>query len=123
MARPQKFIDKTEVEKLAAMGCTNKEIGAFFDCSADTIERRFAGVLQKGRERGKIKLRRLQWQAAEKGNTAILIWLGKQYLDQRDHFDQPSIEAKVDGKADIVIRWVDDDASRNAEANAAPKEV
>lgn len=95
MARPRKVIDKTEVEKLAAMGCSNIEIGSFFDCSADTIERRFAGELRKGREKGKIKLRRLQWQAAEKGNVVMLIWLGKQVLGQRDQMDtKVDLEAK-----------------------------
>lgn len=87
MARPLKDIDATEVVKLAAMQCTTREIAAFFDCSIDTIERRFAAELAKGRESGKIKLRRLQWQAAEKLDRTILIWLGKQLLGQRDKAD------------------------------------
>lgn len=98
MARPRKVIDKTEVEKLAAMGCTNIEIGAFFDCSADTIERRFAGVLRKGKEKGRTKLRRLQWQSAEKGNVAMLIWLGKQMLGQTDQIKQV-----VTGDVDLTL--------------------
>jgi hypothetical protein len=32
----------------------------------------------------RMKLRELQWKAADKGNAAILIWLGKQYLGQVD---------------------------------------
>lgn len=87
MARPLKDIDPTEVVKLAAMQCTNKEIASFFDCSTDTLERRFAAELAKGRDSGKIKLRRLQWQAAEKLDRTILIWLGKQLLGQRDKAD------------------------------------
>lgn len=84
MARPKLNIDPVEVGKLASMGCTTSEIASFFDCSEDTIERRFAGELHKGREKGKIKLRRLQLQAAEKGNVVMLIWLGKQMLGQKD---------------------------------------
>jgi hypothetical protein len=34
-----------------------------------------------GREEGKASLRRMQWRAAER-STAMLIWLGKQYLGQ-----------------------------------------
>lgn len=37
---------------------------------------------------GKRSLRRWQMQAAEKGNTAILIFLGKQYLGQKDNPDE-----------------------------------
>lgn len=89
MAKP-KPIDPVEVEKLAAMGCTTKEIASFFDCSRDTIERRFAAILEKGKEKGKAKLRRLQWQSAEKGNVVMQIWLGKNYLGQTDKVEQKS---------------------------------
>lgn len=84
MARPRLKIDPIEVEKLAAMHCTMKEMAAFFNCSVDTLELRFPDVIAKGREKGKIKLRRLQLQAAEKGNVVMLIWLGKQILGQSD---------------------------------------
>lgn len=77
-------VDPDEVEKLAAMHCTMKEIASFVDCSVDTLERKFADVIAKGKEKGKAKLRRLQWQSAEKGNVVMQIWLGKQYLDQRE---------------------------------------
>lgn len=84
MARPLKDIDPQDVEKLAMLGCTMKEIAAFCDCSVDTLERRFADIIAKGKEKMKITLRRLQWQAAQKGNVVMLIWLGKQILDQAE---------------------------------------
>ena len=77
-------IDPTQVEKLAMMHCTNKEIAAFFNCDEKTIYNRFADVVAKGKEKGKSRLRQLQWNSAEKGNVAILIWLGKQYLGQKE---------------------------------------
>jgi len=102
MARPKIKIDATEVEKLAAMGCTTEEIAAFFDCSRDTIERRFAAKLLKGKERGRTRLRRLQWQAAEKGNPTLLIWLGKQYLGQSDKIEQKVDETSTVTQTSIV---------------------
>jgi hypothetical protein len=84
MARPKKQIDAGKVQMLASFHCTNEEIAKFFDCSTDTIERRFAGELAKGRVDGRIRLRRLQWQSAQKGNVTMQIWLGKQYLGQSD---------------------------------------
>jgi len=40
MARPKKYnIDTKEVQNLARFGCTNIEIGDFFGCSPDTIEK------------------------------------------------------------------------------------
>ncbi len=84
MARPQIEIDPKEVYKLASYGCTNAEIADFCECSKDTIERRFAAELIKGRATCKIRLRSLQWKSAENGNAAMLIWLGKQELGQSD---------------------------------------
>jgi hypothetical protein len=54
------------------------------DCCVDTLQRRFAANLAKGRQSLKSKLRRRQIRAALDGNATMLIWLGKQYLDQRD---------------------------------------
>ena len=85
MARPKKYnIDTTEVEKLASFGCTNIEIGSFFGCSPDLLEKSYSEFLTKGRDKGKIRLRQLQWKAAESGSHTMLIWLGKQILGQSD---------------------------------------
>lgn len=87
MARPKKVFDKELVEKLASILCTNQEIAAVVGVSNDTIERRCKEELEKGREKGRASLRRMQWALAEKGNCAMLIWLGKQYLGQKDKVD------------------------------------
>ena len=43
MSRPKKYkIDTEQVKKLAILGCTNKEIGDFFGCSADLIEKSYS---------------------------------------------------------------------------------
>ena len=85
MARPKKYnIDTEQVEKLASFGCTNIEIGSFFGCSPDLLEKSYSEFLTKGRDKGKIRLRQLQWIAAEAGSHTMLIWLGKQILNQSD---------------------------------------
>lgn len=85
--RPKKEIDLATVEKLAAMQCTQEEIAQFFDVSVRTLQRNpdFCHAFKKGIDTGKMSLRRLQWKAAEKGNTTALIWLGKQYLGQTEN--------------------------------------
>ena len=50
----------------------------------DTLNRNFAEFLDKGRANGKTRLRQLQWQAAQKGNVTMLIWLGKTMLGRRE---------------------------------------
>lgn len=82
MARPELEIDPELIEDLAAIFCTMKEMAAIAGCSVDTLERRFAEIIDKGRQRGKTTLRRKQFEAAMSGNVVMLIWLGKQCLDQ-----------------------------------------
>jgi len=91
MARPPIQISKTEFEKLCGLQCPLHEIADWFDCSEDTIERwckrtykkRFAEVFDQKRGRGRIALRRAQFELAKK-NASMAIFLGKNYLGQRD---------------------------------------
>ena len=95
--RPKKYdIDKDKVEQLASFGCTNTEIASFFGCSENTIRRNYGENLTKGRDKGKIRLRQMQWKAADKGNVAMLIWLGKQVLGQAEK-QEVKWENPVDG--------------------------
>jgi hypothetical protein len=64
------------------------EIASVVGCSVDTLEKRFSDLIKKGRESGKASLRRQQWALAQKGDKTMLIWLGKQYLGQRDQEPQ-----------------------------------
>ena len=44
------------------------------------------GLYKKGQDNGKRSLRRIQFKLAEK-NPTMAIWLGKQYLGQRDNIE------------------------------------
>lgn len=101
MARPRIEINRAEFEKLCGLQCTLTEIAYWFGCSPDTIERwakreyvetdengkekelGFAEVYIKYSAAGKMSLRRDQFALAKK-SAAMAIWLGKQYLGQRD---------------------------------------
>jgi hypothetical protein len=82
--RPKLEIDGELVEKLAGIGCPNKEIAAIVGCSVDTLDRHFADVIAKGRENGKTRLRKKQIEVALAGNVTMLIFLGKNMLGQAD---------------------------------------
>lgn len=108
-------IDWDEFDKLCYMQCTASEIAAWFECSVDTIERRvqekhnvkFAEYYAEKKEKGKISLRRAQFQAATvKGNTSLMIWLGKQYLGQSDKLEQKIEDNKVDKNYDVLLEEI-----------------
>ena len=106
MARPVKVVDQEAIKKLAQLHCTYDEIAEFLGVSTKTLQRNYVHLTKKGREMGKISLRRAQFEKAIGGNVAMMIWLGKQHLDQRDKIEQTTyneplpliIEAKEHGK-------------------------
>jgi len=95
IGRPQKEIDIKTFEKLCGLQCTITEMCSFFDCDDMTLSKwckrtynmRFSEIFAIKRGSGQISLRRTQFRLAEK-NAAMAIFLGKQYLNQRDNNDQ-----------------------------------
>ena len=87
--RPPKVIDYALVERLASIQCTQEEIANILEVSTKTLQRNdeFCLIYKKGLDNGRMSLRRFQWEAAKKGNTTMLVWLGKQYLGQREPRD------------------------------------
>lgn len=91
--RPKKPIDMEQVEKLASIQCTMEEIAFFFDIDVSTLHRNkeFCNVYKKAKEGGKMSLRRIQWKLAQ-NNTTMAIWLGKQYLGQKELVEEKQEE-------------------------------
>ena len=100
MARPRKEIDREEFENLCKIQCTKIEMCAFFDVTDKTLEswckrtykKGFSEVFAEKRGLGKISLRRTQFRMADT-NPTMAIWLGKQYLYQKDKIEQDDKEA------------------------------
>lgn len=83
--RPRAKIDLELVHKLGLMQCTMEECSAWLGIPKSTLSTRpdFSDAYKKGKEQGKMSLRRSQWALA-KTNAAMAIFLGKQYLGQSD---------------------------------------
>lgn len=102
MARPKKEIDQKQFENLCGLQCTQSEICSFFDVTDKTLTRwckevygaSFSDVFREKRKLGKISLRRTQWKLAEK-NAAMAIFLGKNYLDQKDQ-QEVTVKKSID---------------------------
>lgn len=88
MGRPKKEIDYYAVEKLANLMCTQDEIASYLGISTRTLQKdeEFLRVFNRGKQSGKMSLRRYQMKLAEK-NAQMSIWLGKQYLEQTDKIE------------------------------------
>lgn len=103
--RPRKDIDREIFENLCGVQCTLAEVAAAFDCDDGTIDNwckrtykmGFSDVFRIKRGKGHISLRRKQMQVALAGNVTMLIFLGKQYLGQKDKF-----EADIAGELSLI---------------------
>lgn len=94
---PKKMeIDWKEVNEMCKIQCTGEEIAGVLGIDYDTLlahikekgYESFSDYLKKYGATGRMSLRRRQYKAAvEDGNTAMQIWLGKQYLGQREKQD------------------------------------
>jgi len=108
MARPKIEIDKNIFEGLCRIQCTKNEICSIFKCDEKTLTRwckdiygeGFSDIYKKKSEEGKISLRRMQWKAADRGNITMLVWLGKQYLGQKD-----KQELSGDSDKPIIVKF------------------
>jgi hypothetical protein len=90
IGRPPCDIDASAVERAASIGCTGEEIAALLGIARSTFYLRMQEdievkeAFERGREKGRATLRRLQWHKANAGSDTMLIWLGKQMLGQKD---------------------------------------
>jgi hypothetical protein len=109
MARPKKDIDFNMVDKLLAIQCTGEEIASVLNINYDTLEDRvkklfkvsFSDYSKQKRAGGKASLRRMQWKKAENGDSTMLIWLGKQYLEQKEKHE-------LEHSGNVGVQIVDD---------------
>lgn len=108
--RPVKPMDIAVIERAASIGCSPEEIAALCQVSRTTFFARIASdpaladAVERGRDQGRATLRRMQWQAAQNGNPAMLIWLGKQLLGQRD---KQEISGDADQPIVVTYRWAE----------------
>ena len=114
--RPRKEIDKKQFENLCGLQCTKEEICSFFELTDKTLESwckrtykaGFSEVFRQKRGKGKISLRRYQFELAKK-NANMAIWLGKNYLGQKDSVDVSVDTGQLADLIDGLKEPVDDD--------------
>lgn len=91
--RPKIEIDQKMFETLCGIQCTEAEICDVLNVCTDTLnswcrrtyKKTFSEVFKQKRGLGKSSLRRAQWLlATDSLNPTMLVWLGKQYLGQKD---------------------------------------
>ncbi len=109
IGRPRKEFSWEQFEKLCGLQCTRSEIAGFFDIHEDTLSDKvkeltgetFTAIYKRLSHPGKISIRRKQFALADKEHAQMLIWLGKQYLNQSDKVDSSHTVEK--GSVNITL--------------------
>lgn len=81
----KRVVTPEEVFKLAALGCTDKEISIWFDVAYETLRYNFSDIIAKGRQEMKTALRNAMFKNALSGNAALQIFLAKNILGMSDN--------------------------------------
>lgn len=104
--------NKKMFENLMKIQCTQEEIAGVFEVSVDTLKRwikrnydgnNFAYLYKIYGASGRASLRRYQMKQAEKV-PIMAIWLGKQYLGQKDVIEQHNINHEGDDPLTKAIK-------------------
>ena len=121
MGRPKTEIDGEQVRKLAALHCSVSEIGDILGCGRDTIYRRFKDELDQGRAEGRMRLRNMQFKSASNGSAAMLIWLGKQILGQKDQQEIVAVDEEEKRLSDEEVDQMLEKITGNENSTAKDK--
>jgi len=101
-----KPITADQLRVLAAMQCTQEEIGAVFGLRRRHFLQRVEDepalreAMEEGWAQGRMSIRRQQYDLLKSGNVTMAIWLGKQYLGQSDrltHGGMPGQPIEITG--------------------------
>ena len=104
VGRPKAAIDLELLEKLSVIHCSLQEMADLLGIHRTTLIKNdeYALIIRRGQAQGKKSLRRKQMELAMSGNgnSTMLIWLGRNMLNQTD-----SPLSDADEK---VLPWNDD---------------
>lgn len=92
MGRKSINIDPDQVRALARLSCSYEEIADVLKIGRSTFakklkEKPIREAYERGKSEGAVSLKRAQFDTAVAGNTAMLIWLGKNRLGQADKIE------------------------------------
>ena len=81
---PEYVIDKEKLQALAATMASYDEMSLVLGVPEKFLRDHYKAVIDAGQAEAKTNLRSVQFATAKGGNVIMQIWLGKQYLGQKD---------------------------------------
>jgi len=116
--RPRKKIPKKLIEEYIKIGLPIRKIAGLINVDEKTIRNNFSAELKKRKHKKiielyekKEKLKQAQWESAIMDkNTTMMIWLGRNYLGQKE-----KIENKEQYKIELIVKDLKDNKGNGKE--------
>lgn len=134
----EKQVNWDLVDTLLMSGCTGTEIASHFNLHHDTFFRKlekekgvaFTAYCQEKRSKGDSLIKHQQFLKAlgktNEGDNTMLVWLGKNRLNQKENPDQESSSQATDNlkKAmELIDALQKDNKSQSSESNLAKDDI
>ncbi len=107
VGRPRIILDPERIAELVGKAYTVEWVAEYFNVHVDTLYVNYSDALRKGYAFRNGCLQAKQYENALSGNATLQIWLGKQWLRQRD------VEQKQD-RSEIKVSFQLTEADRSA---------
>ena len=104
--RPPLVLDEDKIGQLAFDGCKDACIAAVMGCSPKTITDNYSKILIKKRGERHAALHKRQTMQALRGDNTMLVWLGKNELEQTDK-QAVDYSGKVDHNVNVKLTVVE----------------
>ena len=126
MSRKKIEIDPKMIRGLAQIGATWDEIAGILGIARTTLavrmrEKKYRDAYEQGVAEGDVSIRRAQYDSAMRGKTGMLVWLGKNRLNQTDRVETHNETTIHDGSnaLDKLTGAIDRLASRSGSDGSA----
>ena len=118
VGRPRKELDVKQIEMLSGFGCSVLEMAEFFTVDESLLRRRYMDKIRHGRQKLKLRIRQLQLKYASQGSVPLLIFLGKNLLNQSD-----KQQIDMTGNLEAVLKECGFEESKIGKKDNKPGEV
>jgi hypothetical protein len=103
VGRPPKLLDGSKIAELIGKGFTVEWVAEYFNVAPSTLYLNYSEFLRRGYAFREGCLQATQLATALAGNATLLVWLGKQWLGQKDMSPAPPPQVP---KTEVEIRMV-----------------
>ena len=114
VGRPEKEMDWRLLDSILQYGASLIDCSELLEMSEDSIQRKikeesgqtFSEYRESKKSKIRMKLRQKQYEMAMNGNVALLIWLGKNELGQKDKLEN---DIKIGESSGVHISIIKDE--------------